>query len=113
MSSWRISGLPVVKGHRLVGILTNRDVRFVTDKSILVSQVMTSEHLVTVPIGTTLEQAKEHLHSITASRKLLVVDDEGGLVGLITIKDIEKIREIPQRLQGRQPAGCGWGRPWA
>jgi IMP dehydrogenase len=111
MSSWRISGLPVVKGHRLVGILTNRDVRFVTDKSIPVSQVMTSENLITVPTGTTLEQAKEHLHR-NRIEKVLVVDDDGGLVGLITIKDIEKIRKYPNACKdetGRLRVGAAIG----
>ena len=94
MSEYRISGLPVVKDGQLVGILTNRDVRFVTDMSTLVSEVMTSKRLVTVPVGTTLEQAKKHLHE-NRIEKLLVVDDENKLRGLLTIKDIEKVRKYP------------------
>jgi len=94
MSEYRISGLPVVKEGHLVGILTNRDVRFVTNMETRVNEVMTSENLVTVPVGTTLEQAKEHLHA-NRIEKLLVVDEDKKLRGLITIKDIEKIRKYP------------------
>ena len=94
MAEYRISGLPVVKDGQLVGILTNRDVRFVTHMDTLVSQVMTAEGLVTVPLGTTLEQAKQHLHE-NRIEKLLVVDDNNKLCGLLTIKDIEKIRKYP------------------
>ncbi len=90
MARYKISGLPVVKGEKLVGILTNRDVRFVTDMEVLVRDVMTSENLVTVPVGTTLDQAKAHLHQ-NRIEKLLVVDDQDKLKGLLTIKDIEKI----------------------
>jgi len=94
MAQYRISGLPVVKDTQLVGILTNRDVRFVTNMDTLVSEVMTSRNLVTVPVGTTLEQAKEHLHA-NRIEKLLVVDENNKLRGLLTIKDIEKIRKYP------------------
>ncbi|MCK9239552.1 IMP dehydrogenase [Desulfocurvus sp.] len=94
MGEYRISGLPVVKDGLLVGILTNRDVRFVSDPDILVRDVMTHDHLVTVPQGTTLEQAKAHLHE-NRIEKLLVVDENNRLKGLITIKDIEKIRKYP------------------
>lgn len=95
MSLYRISGLPVVKDGNLVGIITNRDVRFVDDPdSVLVSDMMTKDHLVTVPVGTTLEQAKEHLHKYRIE-KLLVVDDENHLRGIITMKDIEKEIKYP------------------
>ncbi len=94
MAEWKISGLPVVDGGKLVGILTNRDVRFVSDLDLKVADVMTADKLVTVPVGTTLEQAKAHLHE-NRIEKLLVVDEEGKLSGLITIKDIEKIRKYP------------------
>ena len=95
MSEYRVSGLPVVRGERLVGILTNRDVRFVKDlETTLVKEVMTTRRLVTVPVGTTLEEAKEHLHA-NRIEKLLVVDDNKRLAGLITMKDIEKIRKYP------------------
>jgi IMP dehydrogenase len=104
MAEYRISGLPVVEGERLVGILTNRDVRFVTDPSATkVSDVMTKDKngvgLVTVPVGTSLEEAKAHLHEHRIE-KLLVVDPKDGskLRGLITIKDIEK--------KGKYPSSC-------
>ncbi|NJB67390.1 IMP dehydrogenase [Desulfobaculum xiamenense] len=94
MSEYRVSGLPVVREGQLVGILTNRDVRFVSNLDMMVSEVMTKENLVTVPVGTTLEEAKAHLHAARIE-KLLVVDDHNNLRGLITIKDIEKIRKYP------------------
>ncbi|MEW5774361.1 MAG: IMP dehydrogenase [Thermodesulfobacteriota bacterium] len=111
MGQYRISGLPVVKDDRLVGILTNRDVRFVTDMDTLVAEVMTSDNLVTVPVGTTLEQAKRHLHE-NRIEKLLVVDDKNKLKGLITIKDIEKIRKYPDSCKdelGRLRVGAAVG----
>ncbi len=95
MKDFRVSGLPVVKNNELVGILTNRDVRFVEDSGkVLVKEVMTSEGLVTVPFGTTLEEAKYHLHTHRIE-KLLVVDDNRALKGLITIKDIDKVQKYP------------------
>ena len=94
MSEFRISGLPVVKGEHLVGIITNRDVRFVTDMDTLVSEVMTSRNLVTVPEDCGLEDAKRHLHQ-NRIEKLLVVDEKGKLKGLITIKDIDKVKKYP------------------
>src|SRR5690554_2053309 len=95
MSGYRISGVPIVdrSGH-LVGILTNRDLRFVTDHNQPVDRFMTSENLVTVPVGTTLDEAREIL-SRNRIEKLPVVDDEGRLAGLITIKDIMKSIEYP------------------
>ncbi len=94
MEKYKISGLPVIDGKKLKGILTNRDIRFEDDLSLLVTERMTSENLITVPIGTTLEKAKEILqkHRI---EKLLVVDKKGELVGLITVKDIQKKEEFP------------------
>jgi IMP dehydrogenase len=111
MAEYRISGLPVVSGGKLVGIVTNRDVRFITDMSTSVKDVMTSKNLVTVPEGTTLEQAKEHLHA-NRIEKLLVVDGQGGLKGLITIKDIDKLRKYPDACKdehGRLRAGAAVG----
>ena len=83
MRDYRISGLPVIIGDRLVGIVTNRDVRFVTDMATRVSEVMTSKNLVTVPVGISLEDAKRHLHD-NRIEKLLVVDDSNKLKGLLT-----------------------------
>jgi IMP dehydrogenase len=94
MSHYRISGVPITKGEKLVGILTNRDLRFVKDTSQLVTSVMTSENLVTVPEGTTLEESAEILHKHRIE-KLLVVNDEGSLRGLITVKDIQKKLDYP------------------
>ena len=89
MSKYRISGVPICEGGKLVGILTNRDLRFMEDYSVLIKGVMTKENLVTGPVGTDLKQAQQILmkHKI---EKLPLVDDEGYLKGLITIKDIEK-----------------------
>jgi IMP dehydrogenase len=95
MSSYKISGVPVTdrEGH-LVGILTNRDLRFETRLDRRIDELMTRENLVTVPVGTTLEQAKAELHRHRIE-KLLVVDDAGNLKGLITVKDIQKMMEYP------------------
>ncbi|MDR0921450.1 MAG: IMP dehydrogenase [Lactobacillales bacterium] len=97
MAKYRISGVPIVdtiENRKLVGIITNRDLRFVTDYSIKIDEVMTKENLVTAPIGTSLKDAESILqkHKI---EKLPIVDDEGRLSGLITIKDIEKVIEFP------------------
>ncbi len=111
MSEYSISGLPVVDGDTLVGIVTNRDVRFVKDSVTKVSEVMTRENLVTVPVGTTLEEAKHHLHQ-NRIEKLLVVDADNKLRGLITIKDIEKIRKYPYACKddlGRLRVGAAIG----
>jgi len=94
MARYRISGVPIVQGGKAVGILTNRDLRFVRDTHQEISRYMTREGLVTVPPGTDMERAKELLHEHRIE-KLLVVDDEGSLRGLITIKDIEKSERFP------------------
>jgi IMP dehydrogenase len=111
MEKYRISGLPVTRGTRLTGILTNRDLRFEKDHSQLVGQVMTKDDLVTVPVGTTLDQAEKILqkHRI---EKLLVVDQDFNLKGLITVKDIQKKLEYPRAAkdeQGRLRVGAAVG----
>ena len=111
MSEYRISGLPVEEEGRLVGIVTNRDVRFVSDLGTRVDQVMTSGDLVTVPVGTTLLEAKDILQK-NKIEKLLVVEKGGGLKGLITIKDIEKIKKYPNACKdemGRLRVGAAVG----
>ncbi|MFO7818558.1 MAG: IMP dehydrogenase, partial [Desulfovibrionales bacterium] len=111
MTEFRISGLPVVEGDLLKGIVTNRDVRFVSDMQTRVSEVMTCEGLVTVPVGTTLSEAKHILHK-NKIEKLLVVDKGGKLQGLITIKDIEKVKKYPNACKddiGRLRAGAAVG----
>ena len=94
MTRYRISGIPITEGPKLAGILTNRDLRFVSDLQQPVSALMTSENLVTVPQGTSLDEAQKLLHQHRIE-KLLVVDDAFHLKGLITIKDIEKRRRYP------------------
>ena len=111
MTKYRISGLPVTRGSRLTGILTNRDLRFEKNHSQLVGSVMTKENLVTVPVGTTLEEAERILqkHRI---EKLLVVDQDFNLKGLITVKDIQKKRAYPRATkdeQGRLRVGAAVG----
>ncbi|GAB6126313.1 IMP dehydrogenase [Humidesulfovibrio idahonensis] len=111
MTEFRISGLPVVRGDKLVGIVTNRDVRFVTDNNTPVSEVMTSRNLITVPEGISDEEAKRQLHQ-NRIEKLLVVDDENQLKGLITIKDIEKVKKYPNACKddkGRLRVGAAVG----
>ncbi len=111
MEKYRISGVPVTKNGKLVGIMTNRDLRFETNVDQPISNVMTKENLVTVPPGTTLEEAKYHLHKHRIE-KLLVVDDKGVLKGLITIKDIEKVRKYPSACKddlGRLRVGAAVG----
>src|SRR3989454_10003079 len=94
MAKYRISGVPVTVGTKLVGILTNRDLRFETRTNLPVSQLMTKDDLITVPVGTTLEQAKEILHRHKVE-KLLAVDRDYNLKGLITVKDIQKQIKYP------------------
>ncbi len=96
MSKYRISGLPVVdKNMKLIGIVTNRDLRFVSSMDDKVKEYMVSENIITAPVGTTLEEAQEILHKYRIE-KLPIVDKNGILKGLITIKDIMKIRKYPQ-----------------
>ncbi|MGF7185783.1 IMP dehydrogenase [Desulfitispora alkaliphila] len=111
MGRYRISGVPITVDKKLVGILTNRDLRFEMDYTKEIKSVMTKEDLVTAPVGTTLEQAKELLqeHKI---EKLPLVDEEGNLAGLITIKDIEKAKQYPNSAKdsrGRLLAGAAVG----
>ena len=94
MSRYKISGLPVLHEGKLVGIVTNRDLRFVSDNNLRVADVMTSKNLVTAKVGIDLEHSKALLHEHRIE-KLLVVDDDGNLKGLITIKDLEKIKKYP------------------
>src|SRR5258707_13659844 len=95
MKKYKISGVPITqKDGRLVGILTNRDLRFESRFDIPISKVMTKDNLITVPVGTTLEQAEEILHEHRVE-KLLVVDDKYNLKGLITVKDIQKKLKYP------------------
>ena len=94
MAKYKISGLPVLRDGKLVGIVTNRDLRFVSDEDLRVGDVMTSKNLVTAEVGIDLEHSKALLHEHRIE-KLLVVDDDGNLSGLITIKDLEKIKKYP------------------
>ena len=101
MARYRISGLPVVDKHgQLKGILTNRDLRFCSEFDRPITDYMTKDDLVTAPVGTTLEQAKAILHKHRIE-KLLVVDEEGNLKGLITVKDIKKAQEYPAACKDR------------
>ena len=111
MAQFKISGLPVVDNNRLVGILTNRDIRFEIDNSLKVSDRMTSEDLITVPTGTSLDKSKQILqeHRI---EKLLVVNNDGQLTGLITVKDIQKKEDYPDACKdsnGRLRVGAAIG----
>ena len=111
MAKYRISGVPICENGKLVGILTNRDLRFMTDFDVKISEVMTKENLITAPVGTTLAQAQEILrqHRI---EKLPLVDEEGCLKGLITIKDIEKAVMYPNAAKdekGRLLCGAAIG----
>jgi len=101
MARYRISGVPVTRNGKLVGILTNRDLRFETRFDLPISEVMTKENLVTVPVGTTLEQAEQILHKHRVE-KLLVVDEQFNLKGLITVKDIQKKLKYPNAAKDRQ-----------
>jgi IMP dehydrogenase len=111
MKRYRISGVPVTKNGKLVGILTNRDLRFETRLDASISQVMTKENLITVPVGTTLEEAEKILHRHRVE-KLLVVDENFALKGLITVKDIQKKLKYPNAAkdqQGRLRVGAAVG----
>ena len=111
MANYHISGLPVVEKGKLIGIITNRDIRFETNDSLSIRDRMTVEKLITVPQGTTLDEAKKVLqeHRI---EKLLIVDKKGNLAGLITVKDIQKKEDFPNACKdenGRLRVGAGIG----
>src|SRR5690349_6949367 len=111
MRKYKISGVPITKNKKLVGILTNRDLRFETRFDIPISKVMTKDNLITVSVGTTLEQAEKILHKHRVE-KLLVVDDSYNLKGLITVKDIQKKLKYPNAAkdgQGRLRVGAAIG----
>ncbi|HEX4277179.1 MAG TPA: IMP dehydrogenase [Bryobacteraceae bacterium] len=111
MERYRISGVPVTKDGKLVGILTNRDLRFESRFDLPIADVMTKDQLITVPVGTTLDEAEEILHRHRVE-KLLVVDDQYFLKGLITVKDIQKKLKYPHAAkdeQGRLRAGAAIG----
>jgi IMP dehydrogenase len=111
MARYRISGIPIVEGQKLVGILTNRDLRFETDLNKRVSSLMTKENLVTVPLGTSLEEAEKILQKYRIE-KLLVVDKDKRLKGLITVKDIQNRKRYPDSSKdqhGRLSVGAAIG----
>src|SRR5881296_897532 len=111
MAHYKISGVPITENGRLVGILTNRDLRFETRFHLPIREVMTKENLVTVPVGTTLEEAQQILHKHRIE-KLLVVDKDQNLKGLITVKDITKKIKYPlaaKDSQGRLRVGAAIG----
>ncbi len=111
MAKFRISGVPITEGRKLVGIITNRDLKFEKDFSQKIKEVMTSENLITAKAGITLEEAKSILAK-SKKEKLPIVDDDYNLVGLITIKDIEKTIKYPLAAkddQGRLLCGAGVG----
>lgn len=112
MNNYRISGVPVLnRNKKLMGIVTNRDLRFVSDLGLKVDEVMTSKNLVTAKPGITMEQSKALLHQHRIE-KLLVIEEDGSLRGLITIKDLEKIRKYPQAAKdsfGRLRVGAAIG----
>src|SRR5689334_9502505 len=111
MRKYKISGVPITKNKKLVGILTNRDLRFETRFDIPISKVMTKEDLITVPVGTTLEEAEKILHKHRVE-KLLVVDEKYNLKGLITVKDIQKKLKYPNAAKdshGRLRVGAALG----
>jgi IMP dehydrogenase len=111
MEEQNVSGIPIIDGDKLVGILTRRDLKFLQDDSVQIKDVMTSENLVTGPAGTTLEQAKEILkkHKV---EKLLLVKDNGRLAGLITMRDIDRVQQFPYAVRdtrGRLRVGAAVG----
>jgi IMP dehydrogenase len=111
MRKYKISGVPITKNKKLVGILTNRDLRFETRFDVPINKVMTKENLITVPVGTTLEEAEQILHEHRVE-KLLVVDDQYNLKGLITVKDIQKKLKYPNAAKdshGRLRVGAAIG----
>jgi len=116
MARYHISGVPVVKDDKLVGILTNRDLRFETNLSRQISEFMTMDNLITAPVGISLDEAKKLLHK-NRIEKLLVVDEKNNLKGLITVKDIEKMEMYPNACKDhfgrlRVGAAIGVGKDW-
>ena len=101
MAKYHISGVPICENGKLVGIITNRDLKFMTDFNVKISDVMTKDNLVTAPVGTTLEQAQEILRK-NKIEKLPIVDENFSLKGLITIKDIEKAVEFPNSARDKK-----------
>ncbi len=111
MQKFSISGIPITEGEKLVGILTNRDLRFHRDLAVTIGKVMTRQPLITVPEGTTMEEAQDLLHK-NRIEKLLIVDKSGNLRGMITVKDIEKNRKYPHACKdkrGRLRVGAAVG----
>ena len=111
MKKYKISGVPICEGKKLVGILTNRDIRFIKNYDVAINDVMTKENLITAPVGTTLMEAKDRLMHYKVE-KLPIVDENGDLKGLITIKDIEKAIQYPMSArdnQGRLLCGAAVG----
>lgn len=112
MAKYHISGIPIINNEKkLVGILTNRDIRFLNDKDLKIVEVMTKENLITAPLGTTLEEAKRILHK-NRIEKLPIVDKNIILKGLITVKDIEKVEKYPNSckdIEGRLRVGAAVG----
>lgn len=111
MQEQNVSGIPIVEGQKLVGILTRRDLKFLADDSVPIQQVMTREKLVTGPAETTLEEAKKILQKHKVE-KLLLVDPEGRLAGLITMRDIDRVQQFPaavRDLRGRLRVGAAVG----
>src|SRR5438045_7622848 len=113
MNRFHISGIPITEQGRLVGILTNRDIRFETSLNRPIAELMTRDHLITVPVGTTLEEARDSLHRYKIE-KLPVVDEYGMLKGLITMKDIQKKILYPNAAKDeygrlRVRGAGGWG----
>ena len=112
MAKYHISGIPIINNEKkLVGILTNRDIRFLEDKNLRISSIMTKENLITAPVGTTLEEAKRILHK-NRIEKLPIINEAFILKGLITVKDIEKVEKYPNSckdIEGRLRVGAAVG----
>ena len=111
MAEQNVSGIPIVEGRKLVGILTRRDLKFLKDESVKVCEVMTKDNLVTGPAGTTLEQAQEILQKHKVE-KLLLVNGKGELAGLITMRDIDRVQQYPKAARdtrGRLRVGAAVG----
>jgi IMP dehydrogenase len=109
MNEQNVSGIPIVDGGRLVGILTRRDLKFLTDDAVHIREVMTKANLVTGPAGTTLEQARVILQKHRVE-KLLLVNSKGELAGLITMRDIDRVQQFPYSVRDTADV-CGSGQP--